>query len=99
VYQNEQKWYTYAMPTARQRYQITETDALAECLDRAEAKWPNESRSKLLLRLAMAGADATLRSSVEEAFAFQLALDEMYRELGDLYKGVTVEQLRADWPQ
>jgi len=87
------------MPTARQRYQITETDELAECLDKAADKWPDESRSKLLMRLALAGAEATLRSPVEQAFAFQIALDQMYRELGEIYHGVTLEDLRADWPE
>ena len=89
----------FTMPTTRQRYQITETDVLAECLDKAAEKWPHESRSKLLTRLALAGAEATLRSPVEQAFAFQIALDQMYRELGEIYHGVTLEDLRADWPE
>ncbi|CAB4894217.1 MAG: hypothetical protein F2923_00085 [Actinobacteria bacterium] len=87
------------MPTTRQRFQITETDELAACLDKAALKWPDESRSKLLVRLAMAGAQTSLKSPMEEAFAFQMALDQMYRELGDSYHGVTLEDLRQDWPE
>lgn len=84
------------MPTTRQRYQITETDALAECLDKAALKWPNESRSKLLVRLAMAGAQTSLESPVERAFRVQIALAKLHTSLGDLYKGVTIEEIRGE---
>ena len=84
------------MPTTRQRFQITETDELAVCLDQAELKWPQEPRSKLLVRLALAGAQSTLESPVERALKVQIALDELHASLGDLYQGVTLEELRSE---
>ncbi len=84
------------MPTTRQRYQITETDALAECLDKAAEKWPHESRSKLLVRLALAGAQTSLESPVERAFKVRIALSALHASLGDLYKGVTIDEIRGE---
>jgi hypothetical protein len=44
---------------------MTETDALAACLDQAELEWPQEL--DLLVGLALAGAPSTLRSPAEKA--------------------------------
>ncbi|MDD2818052.1 MAG: hypothetical protein PHN51_04575 [Candidatus Nanopelagicales bacterium] len=84
------------MPTTRQRYQITETDALAECLDKAAEKWPDVARSKLLVQLALAGAQVSFESPVERALKVQVALTKLHESLGDLYKGVTVEEIRGE---
>lgn len=46
------------MPTARPRYQVTETEAVARALDRAAQQWPGEPRAKLLLRLVDVGGAA-----------------------------------------
>jgi hypothetical protein len=39
------------VPTARPRYQITETTEVARALDLAAKRWPGESRVKLLRQL------------------------------------------------
>jgi hypothetical protein len=43
------------VPTVRPRHQITETPAVARALDAAARRWPDEPRSKLLLRLVSTG--------------------------------------------
>jgi len=52
------------VPTTRQRFQITETDELAACLDQAELEWPKEL--DLLVGLALAGAQSTLEGPAEK---------------------------------
>lgn len=41
------------MPTVRQRHSITETDELAQALERAARRWPDASKAQLVVRLAM----------------------------------------------
>lgn len=43
------------MPTTRPRYRVTETPVVARALEVAAKRWPDEPRSKLLLRLVDAG--------------------------------------------
>jgi hypothetical protein len=49
------------VPTTRPRYTITDTGAVAEMLDLAQARWPEADRKDLLLRLARAGGDVIAR--------------------------------------
>ena len=60
------------MPTTRQRFQITQTDELPACLDQVELTWPQEARSKLLVRWTLAGAQSTLESPAEKAHGLGL---------------------------
>ncbi|MGI8413258.1 MAG: hypothetical protein ACR2QA_12395 [Solirubrobacteraceae bacterium] len=47
------------MPTTKPRYTVTDTGDLAEMLDVAQRRWPQEQdRRRLLLALAAAGRDA-----------------------------------------
>jgi len=55
------------MPTNRPRHQITETAAVAGAIDMAARRWPDEPRSKLLLRLVDAGRAALERGQDEVA--------------------------------
>lgn len=44
------------MPTARPRYQVTDTGSVSEMIDRAASRWPDiRDRKALLLRLVEAG--------------------------------------------
>ncbi len=47
------------MPTSRLRHTVTESEQLAAALDPAAKRWPQhaESRSRLLVRLALAGGE------------------------------------------
>lgn len=54
------------VPTTRPRYAITDTGEMAEMLDLAQRRWPEErDRRRLLLRLAAAGRDA-IAAEVED---------------------------------
>jgi hypothetical protein len=41
------------VPTARPRYPVTETDEVADVLDEAHRRWPDESRSRLIVRVLL----------------------------------------------
>ena len=54
--------YTRRVPTSKPRYAITDTGDVAQMLDLARERWPEETdRKALLLRLAEAGGDAVRR--------------------------------------
>ena len=84
------------MPTARPRHQITETDDIAAALDLAADRWPDESRSDLMRRLVLAGAQALAESPIERALAVEAALSSL-AELGDCYPPGYLDRLRANW--
>lgn len=55
------------MPTTRPRYTLTDAGELAEMLDVAARRWPEErSRKGLLMRLAATGREAVARELVDE---------------------------------
>ena len=86
------------MPTARPRYQITETDSVAHALDLAARRWPGEPRSKLLLHLVDVGA-ATLDS--EDVRAGNRRRDAILASSGkyaDAFGPDYLTDLRRDWP-
>lgn len=86
------------MPTARPRYQITETESVAHALDLAARRWPGEPRSKLLLRLVDVGA-STLDS--EDAQAENRHRDAILASSGkyaDAFGPDYLTDLRRDWP-
>lgn len=87
------------MPTTRPRHQVTETPAIAHAIDVAAKQWPNESRSRLLLRLVTAGA-ATLSGRHDSQVAARrsavMATSGKYTEL--FHEGYLAD-LRADWPE
>lgn len=85
------------MPTTRPRHQITETDAVAAALDRAGRRWPDETRSGLLVRL-LAFGDAAL-SAEDQVSARAKAVDGIAGRYGDLYGDGYLADLRSDWPE
>lgn len=87
------------MPTARPRHQVTETPAVAEAIDVAAQRWPNESRSKLLLRLVDAGREA-LEQRREAVIRHRLAAIEATKgKFTGAYGENYLEDLRRDWPK
>jgi hypothetical protein len=98
VYHRLRQWYTRDMPTARPRYQVTETESVAHALDVAARRWPGGSRSKLLLRLVDVGA-ATL--DTEEMTAEDRYRDAIMASSGkyaDAFGPDYLADLRRDWP-
>lgn len=87
------------MPTTRPRYQVTETPDVAHALDLAARRWPNEPRSKLLLRLVQAGSDALLEGRTEEARHRRAAIDATSGKYGEAFSDNYLEELHRDWPE
>ena len=89
-----------AMPTTRPRHVVTESEAVAQALDDAAQRWPDDSgnRSKLLVLLVQEGHRALIvrRRSQEEA-ARQAVL-RTSGALTGLYGADYLGTLRDDWP-
>ncbi len=87
------------MPTARPRYQITETPAVARAIDRAAKRWPDEPRSKLLLRLVHAGGAALGQVDDLAMSKRQQAIEASSGKYTDGFSSDYLTELRRDWPQ
>ena len=99
VYHLSDGWYTRRMPTARPRYQITETPAVARAIDKAARRWPDEPRSKLLLRLVDAGGAALEQVEDLAARQRQDAIRASSGKYADAFNDGYLAELRRDWPQ
>lgn len=86
------------MPTSRPRYQVTETPALARALDRAALRWRGQARSRLLLRLLEAGADALEQDQQVRMEARRAAVQSSSGAYADAFPAGYLRELRADWP-
>ncbi len=87
------------MPTTRPRYQITETPAVARAIDKAARRWPDESRSKLLLRLVDAGGAALERVDDLASSQRQDAIRDSSGKYADAFSVDYLAELRRDWPK
>lgn len=86
------------MPTTRPRVLVTETDELKLALDEAARRWPGESRSALLVRLALEGHQA---AQAEHAAIVQSRVEAVDRWSGSFsegYESDLLERIREDWP-
>jgi len=91
----------FAMPTARPRHSVTESDAIARALDDAARRWPEDAdkRGKLLLRLVELG-HAELAGELEQARERRRrAVEETAGALTGVYRPNELEILREDWPE
>lgn len=86
------------MPTIRPRYQVPETPEVARALDLAAKRWPDEPRSKLLLRLVDAGSVALEEDSGTRDEAHQTAVDASSGRYPEAFDSDYLRELRADWP-
>ncbi len=82
------------MPTTRPRHTITESDELSRALDLAASRWPSESRSRLLLRLAEAGARTLEQEQAERVAAVRRTSGALTGSYPEGY----LDRLRHDWP-
>lgn len=87
------------MPTTRPRYQITETPAVARAIDKAARRWPDESRSKLLLRLVDAGGAALERVDDLASSQRKDAIRDSSGKYADAFSVDYLAELRRDWPE
>ncbi len=92
--------HTDRMPTTRRRHQVTETDELAAALDAAQARWPEVSRGRLLVVLALEGFRTALAEPQDRRAARRR--EAVLRHAGALsgaYPEGYLAALREDWPQ
>lgn len=87
------------MPTTRPRHQVTETPDVARALDLAARRWPDEPRSRLLLRLVQAGSNALEERGTEEARHRIAAIDATSGKYADTFSDGYLDELRKDWPE
>jgi hypothetical protein len=92
------RWYTAAMPTARHRYQITETDEVARALDAAERRWPGVPRSRLIVSLITENGSAISQLNETEAARRRAAIDTVAGSFAGLYPAGYLDDLRGEWP-
>lgn len=77
---------------------MTETDVVAHALDVAARQWPEEPRSRLLLRLVELGAEA-LEGRADSAYQRRRqAVEETSGKYDDAFYDGYLEDLRRDWP-
>lgn len=86
------------MPTVRPRHQITETPAVAQAIDRAARRWPQEPRSKLLLRLVDAGASVLENEQRQASDDHRHAVLSSSGKYPDAFGADYLQELRQDWP-
>jgi len=90
----------YGMPTTRPRHLVTETDQVAQALDDAARRWPEDrgSRAKLLLHLIEEGHRALLDEAGDRRRARLAAIKRTGGSLSGVYDDDYLERLREDWP-
>ncbi|MHB1499907.1 MAG: hypothetical protein ACYCYK_01855 [Candidatus Dormibacteria bacterium] len=87
------------MPTTRQRHQITETPAVAHAIDLAARHWPDEPRSKLLLRLVDAGSAVLALTEDTARDQRRHAIEASSGKYPDAFGRDHLAELRRDWPE
>lgn len=87
------------MPTARPRYQVTETPDLTHLLDRAAERWPGEPRSKLLLRLIAVGGETLASEGLIQDGAHRAAVIATSSRYAAAFGPDYLTEIRADWPE
>lgn len=87
------------MPTTRPRVFVTESDELTEALDDAAKRWPGESRSSLLVRLALAGHHAAQREHDSTVSRRRAAIERWSGAFTSEYDADLLAELREDWPE
>lgn len=87
------------MPTTRRRHQVTETPAIEHALDLAARRWPNEPRTKLLMRLVQTGSEMLEREDGEETRRRRAAAERTSGKYAGVFPANYLAELRRDWSE
>lgn len=87
------------VPTVKPRYQITETAEVERALDIAARRWPDEPRSKLLVRLLQAGGAVLEQEDSNALRQRQEAIQATSGKFADVFSPTYLSELREDWPE
>ncbi|MEV1131801.1 hypothetical protein [Agromyces sp. NPDC049794] len=87
------------MPTTRPRFQVTETPEIRRALDVAARAWPQASRSELVLRLFLRGAEAFNADAEAARLRRRQAIDASAGSLDAAYENDYLERLRSEWQE
>lgn len=87
------------MPTTRPRFQVTETPEIRRALDVAARAWPEASRSELVLRLFLRGAEAIDADEGQLRTRRRHAIDVSAGSLDVAYEPGYLERLRGEWAE
>ncbi|HEY5230111.1 MAG TPA: hypothetical protein VIJ11_04335 [Galbitalea sp.] len=88
------------MPTVRRRYQVTETPEVERAIDVAAERWPDQERSRLLLRVIQAGAVAVESGPTSVTESRRRAIRRAASgEWADAFGPDYLAKLREDWPE
>lgn len=93
------QWYTRHMPTARHRYQVTETDEVARALDAAERRWPGEPRSRLIVRLIAENGERLAQEQQTRDDARRAAVERIAGAFPGMFPSGIRDELRDEWPE
>lgn len=95
------QWYTLRVPTTRPRHAITESDVVAQAIDDAARRWPEDAanRTRLLLHLLEEGHRAILGSADGARRRRLEAVKASAGSLTGCYGPGYLEELRRDWPE
>lgn len=88
------------MPTTRPRYPITETDEVAEALEVAAARWPEDRDSPrlLILRLIAEGVASVQAADGARVASRRRAIAHYSGSGSDMFDPGYLDRLREDWP-
>ncbi len=89
------------MPTTRRRHQITETEAVAEAIDAAAMRWPEDAgnRAELLRRLIEQGHRVIAGRLDRDIRARRAAVRAAAGILNGTYPPGYRDRMRSDWPE
>lgn len=85
------------MGTVHPRIQVTPNDELMAALERAAERWPDASRSELVLRLALEGDRSGIEHHAQVAVERAREIETLRALVGDLYDPNELAHLREEW--
>lgn len=89
------------MPTARQRYMITETEPIARALEEASALWPDVAaeKSKLLQKILSEGMETVHLRAENNKLEKVKIIRQVAGSMNGIWPDGWREELLNEWPE